>query len=72
MFIGLIMTGIVTGLVSAIGLWSRDPVLSVVCAPLIASFITGFVAVSGALLRTDAQRAGWRPATYPGSVRQPG
>jgi hypothetical protein len=43
--IGIVLIAIVTGFAAVGALWSYDPVTAVLCAPLIASFVTGSTAL---------------------------
>jgi hypothetical protein len=56
MFIGLVMTSILTGIAATAALWSYNPVLALLCAPLTASLLTGIAALLRAALQAAAQK----------------
>jgi hypothetical protein len=70
MFIGLVMTSILIGIAATAALWSYNPVLSLLCAPLIASLLTGIAALVRAafLAVTQKYKSTWLQSGVPDAL----
>jgi uncharacterized membrane protein YjjB (DUF3815 family) len=56
--IALILAGIAAGATTLIGLWFVNPVLCILCAPLVASFLIGLAAILGSRAPKRPRRHG--------------
>jgi hypothetical protein len=54
----IVLTAIVSGSAAFVALWSYDPVIAVLGAPLIASFVTGTTALLVALIEAAMPNPG--------------
>jgi uncharacterized membrane protein len=43
--VGLVFVALIAGIAAIVGLWSYGPVLAILCAPLVASLVTGVCAI---------------------------
>ena len=72
MFIGLLMTGIAVGLTAVVALWSYNPFVAILLAPVIASSVAGVGAVGLVTVRRMAQAAVPRHQGLPVGISQQG
>jgi hypothetical protein len=55
--IGLLLSAIVTGCATVWALWSYNPAIAVLCAPLVCSFVTGSTAILIFMLETRLSKS---------------
>jgi len=55
--VGLFLSAIITGYATVWALWSYNPVIAVLCAPLAASFVTGSTALLIFLIETSLSKS---------------
>ncbi len=72
MFIGLLMTGIAVGLTAVVALWSYNPFVAILLAPVIASLITGIGAVGLVGVQHISRAAFARHESLPVGLSQQG
>ena len=58
---GIVFTAIVMGLAAIVALWSYDPVVAVLCAPFIGSFVAGGTALVLVLIEAAASTGSAQP-----------